>query len=300
MSRIFFLGFVLGVVTVLATCSPSRFLASYPEPMPDSVSISFLPGIVSTDSNEFNAAFSPDGRSFYFTRLVKKRTRIMVTHFKEERWTTPEVIPIFVDPYSDADPAFGPDGKLYFISTRPKDATDTLKDYDIWFTTPLNETEWTEPRNLAAVNSDSSEYYISFAGNGSLYFASARAGGFGQEDIYSSSRVGNTYSAPHNLGFAINTDKSEYDPFIFRDESKIIFTSSNRADGFGGGDLYQAEVISGQWQKAVNMGRRFNTAAREYCAYVSPDDLYLFYSSGGDVRWARNDNASDHFRQTSP
>jgi hypothetical protein len=31
----------------------------------------FAPGVVSTDAIEFNSVFSPDGREFYFTRIVK-------------------------------------------------------------------------------------------------------------------------------------------------------------------------------------------------------------------------------------
>ena len=111
--------------------------------------------------------------------------------------------------YSEADPAFAPDGKLYFISNRPKDQSDTLMDYDIWFVAPLSDGRWSEPENLKSVNSDSSEFYISFSKNGNLYFSSSRKGGFGEEDIYVSRLINEQYTAPENLGAAINSKRSE-------------------------------------------------------------------------------------------
>ena len=38
----------------------------YPQPYPDSVAKVFLQGLVSKDSVDFGAAFSPDGKYFYF------------------------------------------------------------------------------------------------------------------------------------------------------------------------------------------------------------------------------------------
>ena len=50
------------------------------------------------------------------------------------------------------DPAFAPDGKLYFISNRPKDQSDTIADYDIWFVAPLADGRWSAPENLKSIN----------------------------------------------------------------------------------------------------------------------------------------------------
>ncbi len=60
---------------------------AYPQPLPDTIPAAFLPGVVSTDSLDFNAAFSPDGKSFYFTRSIQKRSVIYVTHYIDGRWT---------------------------------------------------------------------------------------------------------------------------------------------------------------------------------------------------------------------
>lgn len=259
----------------------------YPLPLPGSAQKTFLPGLVSKDTVDFGSAFSPDGRSFYFARSENNRSHIYVTHHDGKSWTEPIVVQFIAGDYADADPAFAPDGKLYFISTRPKDQMDKLPDYDIWFVTPLGDGRWSEPENLEDINSDSNEFYISFSKNGNLYFASSREGGFGEEDIYVSRLVDNRYSAPQNLGSAINSEKSEYDPGISADESLIVFTSSDRKDSFGGADLYASKLDRNiKWTGSVNLGGNYNSKSREYCSYFSPDSKYFFYSSEGDVRWA--------------
>jgi hypothetical protein len=258
----------------------------YPLPHPDSVALPFLPGIVSTDSIDFGSAFSPDGKSFYFSRTENKQSEIYVTHHDGNNWTAPLQVVFNDAKYSEADPAFAPDGSLYFISNRPKDPSDSLLDYDIWFVKPLAEGRWSKPENLASLNSDSSEFYISFSESGNLYFASSREGGFGEEDVYVSKWINGQYSVPENLGAEINSEKSEYDPCISRNEDLLVFTSPNREDIFGKGDLYGAKRSNNKdWSRAVNLGKNFNTPTREFCPYLTPDEEYFFFSSDGNIKW---------------
>jgi hypothetical protein len=263
---------------------------SYPQPLPDSTALTFLPGVVSRDGIDFNSAFSPDGKSFYFTRSENHRWIVYVIRYDGKKWSAPEVAPFSKDKYSIADPAFAPDGKLYFISDRPKTPEDTLSDFDIWFVKPLPDGQWSAPENLSVVNSDSAEYYISFAGNGNMYLGSARPGGFGMEDIYISRYENGKYSKPENLGPAINSAYSEHDPCIWPDESLMIFKSENRPDGYGEADLYGTRPGKDKkWMKGVNVGKPFNTPTYEYCAYLTPDLKYFFYSSEGNVKWIEAD-----------
>ncbi|MBT1690794.1 TolB-like translocation protein [Dawidia soli] len=209
---------------------------------------------------------------------------LYVTRY-DSTWNTPGQVPFTEAGYSQADPAFGPDGTLYFISNRPKDATDTIVDFDIWFVSPQAE-GWSPIQNLAAVNSDSNEYYISIAHNSNLYFASSRVGGLGQEDIYVSEYSEGNYGEPRNLGPAINSEKSEYDPGISPQEDALVFASSKRNDTFGGADLYGAiRDEHGDWKSAVHFGPAVNTDAREFCPYFTRDGDYFFFSSQRDVKW---------------
>ncbi len=269
-----------------ATGNKREVTFTYPLPLPDSGALPFLPGIVSRDSLDFNAAFSPDGKRFYFSRSSKGKWIIFVTECREDKWSKPVIAPFNETEYSQADPFITNDGTLYYISNRPRDAQDTLPDYDIWFIRPQTNGSWTHPENLTTVNTDSTEYYVSLSSNGNLYFASNREGTHGSHDIYVSRYVDGAYLTPENLGGAINSTQMEHDPMISPDERFLIFTSVDRSDSHGEGDLYYSlRKEDGTWSSAKNMGTEFNTSSYEYCSYLTPDGKYLFYSSNYDVKW---------------
>jgi hypothetical protein len=78
----------------------------------------------------------------------------------------------------------------------------------------------------------------------------------------------------------------EHDPMISPDEQFLIFTSVDRRDSYGEGDLYYSQRNGeGAWSSAKNMGSKFNTASYEYCSFLTPDNKYLFYSTNYDVKW---------------
>ncbi|WP_162915545.1 TolB family protein [Paraflavitalea soli] len=278
----------LTVIGLFSRCSPmpSGPVIAYPSPAPDTAALPFMPGIVCSDSLDFNAAFSPDLQSFYFTRRLKKWV-MLVTHYDGTKWTEPVRAPFADTRYAEADATFGPDGAVYFISNRPKRAGDSSGDYDIWRKRPLANGSWSEAENVTAINSDSTEYYISFAANGNLYFASFRRGGMGEGDIYVSKWVNGQYTKPENLGPAINSPLTEHDPCVSPQEDYLVFTAADRKEGFGEADLYGAKRTGQKWCTAMNLGSRVNTPTYEYCSYFSPDGQYFFFSSNFDVKWVK-------------
>ncbi|HXQ34202.1 MAG TPA: hypothetical protein VN843_09330, partial [Anaerolineales bacterium] len=81
----------------------------------------FAEGVISTGDFESHPAFTPDGKTLYFLKSSPTFNfwTIMVTHFKGNKWTSPEVIPISGQ-YRDADPFITSDGsKFFLISDRP-------------------------------------------------------------------------------------------------------------------------------------------------------------------------------------
>jgi Tol biopolymer transport system component len=271
----------------LTQCSnKSDVTINYPDIKPDSIALPYLPGIVCSDSLDFNAAFTPDGKSFFFARSVKGKYKIFVSRFDGKNWTKAISAPFSEQDYSEADPFITSDGTVYFISDRPKNALDTLADFDIWFVRALANGKWSDPENLHEINSDSTEYYVSLAMNGNIYFASNRVGSYGSHDIYVSKFVNGKYTTPENLGPNINSVGMEHDPFISKDEQFLIFTSVGRQDSYGEGDLYYSKIDSNKkWSTAKNMGARFNSPTYEYCSYLSSDSKYFFFSSDFDVKW---------------
>jgi Tol biopolymer transport system component len=91
------------------------------------------------------------------------------------------------------------------------------------------------------------------------------------------------------LDAPINTEHNEHDPFIAPDGSYLIFTS-DRLGGFGSADLYICfRRNDDSWSQPKNMGPTINSNEYDYCAILSPDEKYFFFSSSrsgnGDVYW---------------
>jgi hypothetical protein len=274
-----------GAALFMAGCAKNQSVSiHYPEPRPDSVALRFLPGLVSTDSLDFNATFSNNGDIFYFSHGKKGGYDIYEIHLNENPLKAMKSS-FSEDQYAQADPFMAHDGTLYYISNRPQNDRDTLPDYNIWRISPRSHGTWSAPQFVDGVNTDSTEYYVSLAANGNLYFASTRAGGQGGLDLYVSKLVDGKYATPENLGPAINTAGDEHDALVTDREEYIIFAGSERADSFGEADLYYAKRTDEGWQAAKNMGPTFNTTTYEYCPNFSPDHNYFFFSSELDVKW---------------
>src|SRR5262249_26593167 len=223
----------------------------------------FAEGVISTGDMELNTAFTPDGKTLYFTKRTPRPLLwvIVVSHFRGGKWSAPEVAE-FSGQYSDFDPIVSPDGKkLYFCSNRPVDG-QPRQDFDIWMVEKTATGAWSAPKHLdAPINTKSQESYPSVTADGTLYFSSNREGGKGRGDIWRARLVDGRYGEPENLGEAINSQFFEGDPFIAPDESYLVFVSYGRPDGFGDGDLYISFHREGAWTKAVNLGPEINSSA---------------------------------------
>jgi WD40-like Beta Propeller Repeat len=83
----------------------------------------FQDGIISTEDDEVNGSFSPDGTEYYFSKLNQYTTGpelgiICVSHLKNGKWSEPEALP-FSGLYLDFGPRLSPDGRaMYFSSSR--------------------------------------------------------------------------------------------------------------------------------------------------------------------------------------
>jgi Tol biopolymer transport system component len=238
----------------------------------------FAPDIISTGLNERDAAFSPDGREFYYTVWLPMRSGvIMEMHRKNSHWSQPDIAP-FSGEYSDLEPFIAPDGKvLLFVSNRPLEGEGQSKDYDIWFV-HRTDSGWSDAYNFGSpINSSGNEFYPSATEDGTIYFTCDTGS---SEDIYFARLIDGAYAEPQKLGEAINTDRHEFNSVIAPDESFLIFSSMQREDGLGRGDLYISfRRDDGSWTKARNMGEEINTGYTDYCPAFSPDGKYLFFTS---------------------
>jgi Tol biopolymer transport system component len=247
----------------------------------------FAPGIVSTaESDEFAGTFSPDGKEFFFTRVIKApNTQIMYTTINEGRWTKPSLSPIAYE-CSEGEPHISPDGnRLFYASRRPlPGSTQLTSNPNIWIS-KKSGSSWSEPYLLENPFRDGNFLmYVTSANNGTIYFRS-RLG------VYRSNFDDGKYAEPEFLPEEINAPTKGNHPYIAPDESYIIFDAQrNPPEGFGSSDLYISfRKSNGSWTKALNMGKNINSKGYEIAPSVSSDGKFLFFESDKagsmDIYW---------------
>lgn len=251
----------------------------------------FGPGIVSTDVGELNIIISPKGNEIYFSRKQPDGSMaIMVIEKSETNWNDPRIAS-FSGQFNDMDPSMTQDAmRIFFGSTRPS-GMEKKEGCDIWVVERTSEGTWSAPTRLEEpVNTPMNENYPMVTQSETLYFLSNGHRGYGKLDIFRSEWRDGRYAMPENLGNSVNSEYNDFDPYVLPDESTLIFSSSDRPDGFGSGDLYISfRKSDGMWTKAVNMGPEVNSSAIEYCPKCSPDGKLLFFTSGrrgnDDIYW---------------
>ena len=112
-----------------------------------------------------------------------------------------------------------------------------------------------------------------------LYFASDREGSLGESDIWKVEvKEGNTYGEPVNLGPKVNTEARDNFPYI-TDSNKLFFSSDGRK-GFGGLDVFMADLTKGT--EAINVGAHINTGKDDFAFSYNDSKKIGFFSSNRD------------------
>jgi len=239
----------------------------------------FGEGVFSTPADEFGAALSPDGVSAFFNRSVPRSQlyTIFSTRRSGSAWQPPEVAP-FSGRWRDFDPVFGPSGRLYFISDRPRPGAPDDGEYNVWV---LDDPQGAAPRALAApVNGSGSVHFASETADGTLYICASRENGTGPSDVYRVARGGNGYADPVSAGPNVNGPAwLNLEAYVSADESVLIVSAYGHEDGLGDSDLYASRRCGGTWGPLANLGEPVNGAAREYSPRITPDGRTLLYAS---------------------
>lgn len=260
--------------------SKSDFFSN--SPVSDKEAVLFKPHFISTSMNEFNAVFMPALDELYFSVRFRSNYFVILNCKKKNGVIQEPEIASFSGVYQDADPFITSDGKyLYFCSDRPVNNSDTLKDWNIW-RLKRDGKRWVDLELLPFNTPNKSEMYPTLSNNGNVYFhadyeSPSMAVDFSKTDIYRSKYVDNHYSTPEKIT-EVSSNVSEWDPFISPNEDYLIF-SSPRQDTYGAGDMYISFYNNGTWTLPKNMGPIINSPAMDYCASLSPDGKYLFFSS---------------------
>ncbi|MGI4864060.1 MAG: OmpA family protein [Janthinobacterium lividum] len=172
-----------------------------------------------------------------------------------------------------ASATYTADGNTMVFARSNDGSKKGLKSVDLWISYFRNGA-WTAPE-LANINDRSADDFAPvFAPDGkTLYFSSARNGGVGGNDLYKATLDANGhFSAPENLGPAINTVGNENFPGIAPDGT--LYFSSDGHPGFGKLDIFKYDG-----SQVTNMGPGVNSAGDDFAPFFASPTMGVFSSN---------------------
>ena len=133
-----------------------------------------------------------------------------------------------------------------------------------------------------------------------LYFSSNRPGGYGELDIWMSTRDGKgEWGKPVNLGPNVNTPGNEDSPFIHPDGVTLYF-GSDAHPGVGSTDIFKSEFRDGMWRKPINMGYPVNSADYDNYFVISENKKDGYFASVREDGMGETDIYRIHFLDPKP
>lgn len=190
------------------------------------------------------------------------------------QWDKPvNIIPQLKPKYQLVPVCLSPDGKTLYL------VEDDNDNGNIYESRRENNTWSAIEKVKGDINTRQWETHASISADGkTMYFTSARSGGFGGLDIYKSVlNEKGEWGKAENLGPNINSPGDEETPSILAD-GKTLFFSSKGKKGIGGFDIFSSTLGSdGQWSVPLNAGYSINTVKNDF-VYINKVDNQLAYT----------------------
>ncbi len=150
-----------------------------------------LPGDVNSYHWETQPSLSADGKTLYFVRGLRgkgadqRNSDIYVSKLSEQgKWGAAERLSDVINtPFAEESVCIHPDGKTLYFASRGHAG---MGGSDIFMSQMDNQGNWSRPKNLGyPINTKFDENSLIVSAEGTLaFFASDRAGGYGDLDIY--------------------------------------------------------------------------------------------------------------------
>ncbi len=150
---------------------------------------------------------------------------------------------------------------------------------DIYMSVKIND-EYGVPFALDSINTNAHDAAISLSHDGNILFI-YRDNGDDHGDIYQSNLIGLNFSKPAKLKGQVNSYAYEGHCSLSPDGQTLYF-SSERGGGFGGKDIYKAQLMpDSTWGNVKNLGDSINTVLDDDAPFIHPDGTTLYFSSQG-------------------
>ena len=177
--------------------------------------------------------------------------------------------------------SFSPDGNMMYL-TRARREPNASTSVEI-FTSQRSEAKWGAPVKFEVIKDTISAVgHPAVSPDGQwLYFSSDMPGGYGGRDLWRINLV-QKVGTLENLGEWINTPGNDMFPYVRSDS--IIYFASDGHPGYGGLDIFKAELKpSGGWA-VTNMGTPVNSASDDFGITFGEGESGYFTSNRGDAR----------------
>ena len=275
---------VLAAVAGLAASGAAPKAPYLGQGRPGPVPALFAPGLVNDGLPVRDLAVSPDGKEVVWSVCFGGGPTVLVgTREEEAGWTAPEVLPFSRDPgRSFLEPCFGPDGTTLYFGGDGGRTPDGRTNWDL-FVVSRTGAGWGQPRPVeGAVNTEANEYFPSLTADGTLYFCRDEMPRGRAHYLYRARPDrGGRYPAAARLPAPLNGLPSQFNAFVARDESLLLFSAVPAAGGVGGVDyLVSFRRSDDAWSEPVVLAPPVSTrGSEEYSASLSPDGSVLFFMS---------------------
>jgi len=278
---------LVGFVTVVILLGGKRLKADFVFGEP----VNLGPTVNST-SVDGTPSISADSLKLYFTSdrsggLGYEDLWVITRQTIDDPWGPPVNLTTVNSQYREAYPSISADGlELYFSDYfYGPDRPGGQGGHDLWITSraSLND-QWDTPVNLGPIiNSSAQEVSVSISNNALvMIFASNRAGGSGNYDLWMSTRptTQQDWGTPVNLGSLVNSSGADYECCLSCDGLVLLFMS-DRSGGLGGSDAWMTvrKSINDPWGTPVNLGPPVNTSGEDGNVMISADLRTLYFVS---------------------
>ncbi len=195
------------------------------------------------------------------------------------------------DAINSKSPDYGPalagnDSLLIFSSKRKRRGLNDVVDEDL-YTSHRDGAGWSDAEPLPKpINSPNNEGSACLSRDGhTIFFARCECSTcHGNCDLFTATLgKDGKWSAPRNLGPAVNSPAWDSQPTLSQHEDTLYF-ASDRLGGYGLSDIYFTHKLrNGQWSPAENAGPVINTRESEVSPFYHPLYHVLYFSSRGQL-----------------
>ncbi|MCS6824497.1 MAG: OmpA family protein [Cytophagaceae bacterium] len=255
---------------------------------------------INSTGHDASIALSPDGQTLLLYKFDETQKNgqasgdIYISKLQGKTWGKAEKLSDKIN-----SPAWEPSASItengniiYFASNKPGGYGGT----DLYYSKKLPNGQWSDAINLGStINTKYDEDCPFIHPDGkTLYFSSKGHKSMGGFDIFISryDEEKKTWSAPENIGYPISTAHDDLH-FTLSADARRIYFSTTRPDGYGGKDIYYADIKKEAAKVMLVHGIVYDSVNKKYPPAKirvnnksTSEEIGLFYSNSATGKYS--------------